>query len=310
MAAHHAAIDRLFEGWTGPDTPGLVVAATRNGAIVHQGAYGMADLAHGIPLGPRSVVRIGSQTKQFTVLLALMLEREGKLDMHAPVHRYAPWLAALPHTVTLRHLASNTSDDFLEMMTWSGRPCPAPPPAPRPAPSSPAMPRSTSARRADDLLQHRLLPAERDHRGGAPAAASTSCLRSRITGPLGMEDTILQQRDSQILPRAAMHHSKGPDGAWNARIGASCSAARAGDHSTLEDMLRWQAHLANPTAEMADLLARMEQPTRFNNGSLSMYALGFTVTRYRGLHNIGHGGGVAGGRSESVRFPSELRRSR
>jgi hypothetical protein len=70
-------------------------------------------------------------------------------------------------------------------------------------------------------------------------------------------------------------------------------------------MLRWQAHLARPTPDMAELLARMEQPVRFANGSLSMYALGFTVTRYRGLRNVGHGGGVAGGRSESVRFPEQ-----
>jgi hypothetical protein len=102
-----------------------------------------------------------------------------------------------------------------------------------------------------------------------------------------------------------MHHSKGPDGAWERAHWGIVLGGEGGMSSTLEDMLKWQAHLASPTPEMADLLARMEQPTRFENGSLSMYSLGFTVTRYRGLANIGHGGGVAGGRSESVRFPSE-----
>lgn len=302
-----AAIDALFSGWTGPDTPGLVVAATRGGAVVHQGAYGMADLAQGIPLGPRSVIRIGSQTKQFTVLLALMLEREGKLDLHDPVRKYAPWLCDLPHHVTLRHLASNTSGmrDFLEMMTWAGLTLPCP--------STRATSRAIIARHGE----MNFVPGEQmiycntgfyllsEIIEEVSGRSYNELLRERITGPLGMADTILQLRDSQILPRAAMHHSRGPDGAWERAHWGIVLGGEGGMSSTLEDMLRWQAHLANPTPDMAELLARMEGPTRFANGTLSMYALGFTVTRYRGLHNIGHGGGVAGGRSESVRFPAQ-----
>ena len=96
MPATDPRVDPIFAAYAGHDRPGVVVAATLDGAIVHQGAYGMADLAHRIPLGPRSVLRIGSQTKQFTVLLALLLEREGKLALDHPVHRYAPWLAPTP----------------------------------------------------------------------------------------------------------------------------------------------------------------------------------------------------------------------
>ncbi len=301
------AVNELFTGWTGPDSPGLVVGATRSGRMVHQGAYGMADLAQDVPLGPRTVMRIGSQTKQFTVLLALMLEREGRLSMNDPVHRYAPWLAPTPHPVTLRHLASNTSGlrDFLEMMTWSGLALPCP--------STRATAREIIGRHAEINFP----PGEQmiycntgffllsEIVEEVSGRSFNELLRARITGPLGMEDTILQHRDAQILPRAAMHHTRGPDGAWERAHWGLVLGGEGGMSSTLEDMLRWQAHLASPTPEMAPLLARMEQPTRFANGSLSMYGLGFTVTRYRGLRNVGHGGGVAGGRSESVRFPGE-----
>ena len=307
MATHEQQIDALFDGWTGADTPGLVVAATRDGAIVLQGAYGMAELANGVALGPRSLIRIGSQTKQFTVLLALMLEREGKLDMNAPVHRHAPWLGALPHHVTLRHLASNTSGmrDFLEALTWSG--------VSLAAPSTRATARAIIARHGEmnfppgtQMIYCNtgffLLSEIVEEVSGR---SYNELLRERITGPLGMDDTVLQLRDSQILPRLVAHHFKGLDGAWERAQWGLVLGGEGGMSSTLEDMLRWQAHLANPTADMADLLARMEEPTRFANGSLSMYGLGFTVTQYRGLHNIGHGGGVAGGRSESVRFPEQ-----
>ena len=307
MATHAQQIDALFDGWVGADTPGLVVAATRDGAVVHQGAYGMAELANGVALGPRSLIRIGSQTKQFTVLLALMLECEGKLDMDAPVHRYAPWLGSLPYPVTLRHLASNTSGmrDFLEALTWSG--------VALAAPSTRATARAIIARHGEMNFP----PGEQmiycntgffllsEIVEEVSGRSYNELLRARITGKLGMDDTVLQLRDSQILPRLVGHHSRGADGGWERAQWGLVLGGEGGISSTLGDMLRWQAHLARPTADMADLLARMEGPARFANGSLSMYGLGFTVTRYRGLRNIGHGGGVAGGRSESVRFPDQ-----
>ena len=307
MAQDDPRVDALFAGFNRADAPGLVVAATRHGEVVHQGAYGMADLAQSVPLGPRTVMRIGSQTKQFTLLLALLLEREGKLSLNDSVHRYAPWLAATPAPVTLRHLASNTSGlrDCLEMLTWSGLTLPCP--------SSRADARAIIARHAEVnfppgeqmiycntgfFLLSEIIEA-------VSGRSYNELLRTRITGPLGMHDTCLQPRDAQILPRGAVHHTRGPDGSWERAQWGLVLGGEGGMSSTLEDMLRWQAHLANPTPDMAPLLARMEGATRFANGSLSMYALGFTVTRYRGLRTIGHGGGVAGGRSESVRFPDE-----
>lgn len=298
-------IDALFSAWTGPDTPGLVLAATRDGAIVHQAAHGMADLAHQIPLTPQSVLRIGSQTKQFTVLLALLLEREGKLSLDDSVHRYAPWLAPTPAPITLRHLASNNSGlrDFLEMMTMSGLVLPAP--------STRATARAIIARHAevnfppgDQMIYCNtgffLLSEIVEEVSGR---SYNELLATHLTGPAGMEHTCLQLRDGQVLPNGAVHHSRGPDGAWERAQWGLVLGGEGGMSSTLADMLRWQALLAAPPAHLAPLLARMEQPARFNNGALSMYGLGLTVTRYRGQRNIGHGGGVAGGRSESVRFP-------
>src|SRR4051794_39713462 len=114
-------IDRLFADWAGA-SPGAVVAVTRDGQTLHEGAYGMASIAHGVPLDRRSVLRVGSQTKQFTVLLALLLEAEGRLSLDHEVQRYMPWLPRYPAPVTPRQLAGNTGGlrDFLEIMTWSG----------------------------------------------------------------------------------------------------------------------------------------------------------------------------------------------
>lgn len=305
MTIGDARVDGLFTGWAGPDQPGLVVAVTRDGALVHQAAYGMADLAQSVPLGPRTVMRIGSQTKQFTVLLALLLEREELLSLDDPVHRHVPWLLPTPAPVTLRQLAANTSGlrDFLELLTWSG--------SPWPNAATRADIREILARHAEvnfppgeQMIYSNtgflLLGEIVEQVAGQPLDA---LLRERLTGPLGMHDTVLQPRDATILSRAAMHHTRGPDGAWERAHWGLELGGEGGMSSTLEDMLRWQAFLASPSPDVAPLLERMAVPERFPGGSPSMYGLGLVVTRYRGALNVGHGGGVAGGRSESMRFP-------
>lgn len=79
-------------------------------------------------LSSRSVVRIASQSKQFTTWLLLALEREGRLSLQDDVRTHLPWLPDYGRTITLHHSASNTSGlrDILEMMTIGGVPILAP----------------------------------------------------------------------------------------------------------------------------------------------------------------------------------------
>ena len=302
-----AEIDALCAPWSGADSPGVVWAVTRDGAEIHSGAVGMSDIAHGVPLDRRSLVRIGSQTKQFTVLLALMLEQEGLLSMADEVHRYAPWLPAFPHPVTLQQMSTNTSGlrDVLEAMTLSG--------VPLGAPASRARQREILARfgglnfvpgtemiycNTNFWLLSEIVEA-------VSGRSFNELLEARITGPLGMADTRLVPRDTQILPRLSAQHVRGPDGAWETARWGWEIGGEGGMVSTLDDMLRWQANLARPRAEMAAHLARMAEPVVYANGQRGLYAMGLNQAVYRGQRHIGHGGGVAGGRSESMWFPDD-----
>jgi CubicO group peptidase (beta-lactamase class C family) len=69
----------------------------------------------GFDAGPDSIFRIASMTKSFTAAAALILRDEGKLDLDAPISRYAPEFVTLkgPTTdspaITTRHLLSMQS---------------------------------------------------------------------------------------------------------------------------------------------------------------------------------------------------------
>ena len=291
-----AVTDRLFRSCDGPGSPGAVVAVTQHGREILRAAYGMADIAHGIPLDARSVIRIGSQTKQFTVLLTLMLAAEGKLSLDDEVSSYLPWLPKYPEKVTLRHVATNTSGlrEFLEALAFSGLAITSQ--------SSRETARRIIGRQADFNF--------------SPGSAMIYCntgffllseiiekvsgrsfdelLAERITGPLGMNDTRLMQRDSQILPRLAAHHTRGADGGWHRAQWGVVLGGEGGMVSTLEDMLLWMANLTDPkvgTPEMYRLLATLAV---YRNGTTALYAHGLVSAPYRGLATVGHGGSVAG----------------
>ena len=302
-----AVTDRLFRSCVGSGSPGAVVAVTRHGREILRAAYGMADIAHGIPLDARSVIRIGSQTKQFTVLLTLMLAAEGKLSLDDEVSRYLPWLPKYPTPVTLRHVASNTSGlrEFLEALAFSG------------IAITTQSSRETARRVIGRQADFNFLPGEAmiycntgffllsEIVEQVSGRTFNELLAERITGPLGMNDTRLMQRDSQILPRLSAHHTRGADGGWHRAQWGVVLGGEGGMVSTLEDMLVWQANLADPKVGTADMYRLMATPSVYRNGTTALYAHGLVAAPYRGLATIGHGGGVAGGRSESIRFPDQ-----
>ena len=302
-----SACDTLFRPWTSNSSPGAAVAVRHHGQTVFQACYGMAELAFGIPIDNRTVMRIGSQTKQFTVLLALMLEADGLLSMRDDVRRYLPWLPEYPAPIPLWRLASNTGGqrDFLEATVYSGSSIQAP--------STREMARRVIARQREVNF--------------APGQAMVYCntgffllseiveqvsgrsfnelLAARITGPLGMPDTRLMPQDGAILPLLAGHHARGPDGAWRRAQWGVVLGGEGGMVSTLDDMIRWQANLEQPAIGTAEMFRRMETPVRYSNGHLAQYGLGLISAEYRGLRAVGHGGTVAGGKSESMRFPDQ-----
>jgi CubicO group peptidase (beta-lactamase class C family) len=127
-------------------------------------------------------------------------------------------------------------------------------------------------------------------------------LKKRITGPLGMADTRLMWRDSEVQRRLATHYTRQPDGTWQHLTWGFMLGGEGGMISTLDDMLIWQANLWNPQVGTPALFERMGTPARYANGKASPYGLGLMAGEYRGRRTVGHGGTVAGGKSESVRF--------
>jgi len=92
--------------------PGLSVVIVEGDRTVWSQGYGWADRAADKPVTNETLFELGSTSKAFTALAVFRLEREGRLELDAPVSRYLPWLRftfkGKETDVTLRQLLHHT----------------------------------------------------------------------------------------------------------------------------------------------------------------------------------------------------------
>ncbi|MFJ8871395.1 serine hydrolase domain-containing protein [Streptomyces sp. NPDC102473] len=91
--------------------PGVVVGLWMPGKGCYVRATGVADKATGEPMAADSFLRIGSETKTFTVTALLELVDDGLIGLDDPISRYVRGVPG-GHRITLRHLAEMRSGLF------------------------------------------------------------------------------------------------------------------------------------------------------------------------------------------------------
>src|SRR5688500_14525033 len=106
--ARQSQVDAIFKAWN-TATPGCAVGAAVKGQTLVRSAYGMADLERNVPNTPTTVFDAGSVAKQFTAAAVLLLERDGKLSLGDPVHKYVPELPDYGVPITIAQMLHHTS---------------------------------------------------------------------------------------------------------------------------------------------------------------------------------------------------------
>ena len=106
-------IDSLIH--TVPDFSGVLLVA-EGGVPVYHKAFGYRNFDKKIPLDTADIFELASVSKQFTAMIIMMLEEQGKLSFDDSVSQYLP---DLPYKgITVRHLLTHTSGlpDYQEVM--------------------------------------------------------------------------------------------------------------------------------------------------------------------------------------------------
>jgi CubicO group peptidase (beta-lactamase class C family) len=97
-------VDKVFEKWDKPDSPGCALGVYKDGQIVYKRGYGVADLNDDVPITPATVFHVASMSKQFTAASIVLLAQQGKLSLDDDVRKYIPELPDFGERITIRHL--------------------------------------------------------------------------------------------------------------------------------------------------------------------------------------------------------------
>src|SRR5688500_6036251 len=262
--------DSVFQRFDRTDSPGCALGVYQDGKILYARGYGMASLEHGIALTPRSVLDVGSISKQFTAMAILMLQKEGKLSIDDPIRKYIPEMPAYADKITIRRALSQTSGlrDLYTMWGQTGR---------------------TFAGDTVDALRIITRSAEPNYDPGARYLYTNSgwilaaqivyrltgktlaqFAEERIFQPLGMRDTRYLGDAAMIIPNLATAYSprQGGGGLRVARSPYDGAIVGAGAvHTTVEDFGRWLNNYDEATVGGRDIIETMTTATELNDGS-------------------------------------------
>jgi CubicO group peptidase (beta-lactamase class C family) len=300
-------VDRVFEAWRGNDAdgPGCAVGVSRNGEVLYERGYGMANMETGTPITPSSIFHVASVSKQFTAMAVMLLARDGKLSVDDDVRKYLPEIPDYGTPITIRHLLTHTSglrDQWALLRLARGRF---------------EENRITDADVLDIASRQRdlnFIPGAEyvySNTGYTLLAlivrrVSGKSLRDfsdeRIFKPLGMTKTHFHDDYTMLVPGRTSAYARRGNG-WRVSVPNFDTYGATSLFTTVGDLLKWEANLESPTVGDSALFREMEAPGRLTSGDTIGYGFGLSASRYRGARVVGHGGADAGYRSYVGRFP-------
>ena len=284
---------------------GGAVGIAVGGRVVYRKGFGLANMELPVALSPSSRMRIYSTTKHFTCLAFLLLCEAGAAELDDTIGRHLPELNPASRDVTVRQLMGNIGGmrDAYEMIwQFSG--------AGGPISSAEVL---SLYRDIDDV---NFAPGSGwcySNSGflliGAAIERITGrtlqeIFRTRIFEVVGMSDTQLRPFDADFVPNSATEHMT--SAAFGYEKGPYIRTARAGEGgmvSTVDDMLRWLAHMDAPRVGNSATWAAIRTPQNLANGTSTGYGLGLITGIYRGVETVFHSGGGLGGNSQMLKVP-------
>jgi CubicO group peptidase (beta-lactamase class C family) len=103
-------IERAIEEHRGRlGIPAISVAIVKDNRIAFQRSLGMSDVENSVPAKDATVYRIASVTKSITAIAVMQLAEKGRLDLDAPIQKYAPGFPAKSHPISTRQLLAHLS---------------------------------------------------------------------------------------------------------------------------------------------------------------------------------------------------------
>lgn len=300
-----AEFDKMLSEKFKPGETGCAALVAKNGQIIYQKAFGMANLELNVPMQPDMVFRIGSITKQFTAVAILQLMEQGKLSLQDDITKFIPDYTTQAYTITIEHLLTHTSG----IKSYTGIP--------------EIMKNIRMDMKPEELIaQFKNQPME--FAPGTKWNYNNSgffllgYIIEKVTGktyaeyiqenfftPLGMTSSCYGS-DTKIIKNRAYGYQPGDDGVVNSDYCSMTQPYSAGSiMSTVGDLFKWHQAVHSYTLVKKETIDKAFTEYKLANGDGTGYGYGWFLSHLQGSPTIEHGGGIFGYLTSSIYLPEE-----
>jgi len=272
--------------------PGVSVAIATAGRVRLAQGYGTADLENGVPARAATMYRLASVSKPITAAAVLKLAENGRLDLDAPIQRYAPAFPEKQWPLTARQLLGHLGGvrHYRDDEPTNTAPCAT-------------MECSLAFFKDDPLVvepgvryvystyAYTLLGAAIEGASGRPYL---DYLREAVLSPAEMT-SLRPDEVRPLIPGRAQGYVRTDAGqVLNAELAdVSYKVPGGGFIATASDVARFGAALVGGALLSKESLAAMLTPQREKSGRSTGYGLGLNVATTGKRREAWHTGGQA-----------------
>ncbi len=286
-------LDSIFSSFN-KSTPGIAVTVLQNGKVIAKKAYGLASLEFNIPFTHSTIVRLGySVGREFIAITAVLMEKDGILNLNDKVRKHFPKLPGWSDPVTIKDLLNHQSGFIDE---WDAF----------------LMTQASMDNRVDKSQFLRLLydqprPEVEPGKGYMYSNSDYGLLRlilEKASGedladyakrklfiPLGMRSTGFHNNKEEVVIGRAFDYVH--LGAGRYRVVMSDKRSPGGNYhiiTTANDLEKWAAAHNNPESDIAKAKKRLLEKAMLMPGGSKDYTFGYKITEAGGNSTIFHQG--------------------
>lgn len=315
-----AQVDTLFSEWVRNNSPGAAVLIMKDGKVLHQRGYGLANLEAKNPITPETAFLLASLTKPFTAMAIAILREQGKLNFNDPLAKFFPLFPAYAQKITIRHLLTHTSGlpDYEALFIEKGV---VDKDWPRSAKSSPSRFEPTSKDALTLLAQQQRLhfePGEKFEYSNSgyvvlgqivekvSGQTFARFLKERIFKPLEMNNSVLYDETRPQIANRATSYAEKKEGYLDIDYTPlNLIYGEDNIYTTIVDLAKWVQALNTERLVKRSTLKEAFSPAALNDGTKINYGLGWYVGTTLGMKHVAHSGSWLGFRTMFKMYPDE-----
>lgn len=285
--------DRLLTAYAGQQKFSGNVLIAKEGKILFQKAYGMADREQGQPNTLEGEFRAGSLTKMFTATAILQLAEAGQLSLTDPVARFVPGFPN-GHRIQVAHLLSHSSGikggvdpkALKNLAVAVGEY------------QTQTLAFEPGTRHEYNNFNYILLSYIAEKLSGQ---SLPRLLHDRIFEKAGMKHTGLDENDRPSAHKALGYASNPKTAAWERHTSDNVALASGAGalYTTVADLYRWSQAVSAGTVLKTAAYEKAFTPVQGD------YGLGWMVNSHHGHTGVGHTGSIEGFIAYFMKYPKE-----